>query len=260
MCGCMWGLPAVGACLPLGLECGIGRPPPRDSDAHSSPRAQKGDMQHSTHTPRARCTRVRTPASHAHTAHTPRRHVPCGTRDAERRGAQHSAAQHMQAAHARHTIRARKRTTYTCRAHSRAVSVSSSSLSSFDMWLCVGAPSVLPGAHCLPLADWLSAAPFPGSGAGGVEGWLASGGLGGGRALVSCCCFVSVCLRLAVSLIVTEAAPSPVLSRVGDSFLLCLGPFFGRVVKFPLCFSILQKVLSQPCFCFLLWWVTCTQG
>ena len=39
------------------------------------------------------------------------------------------------------------------------------------MWLCVGAPSVLPGAHCLPLAGWLGAAPFPGSGADDIEGF-----------------------------------------------------------------------------------------
>ena len=39
------------------------------------------------------------------------------------------------------------------------------------MWLCVGAPSVLPCAHCLPLAGWHGAAPFPGSNADDIEGF-----------------------------------------------------------------------------------------
>ena len=83
VCWCMWILLAVGVCRPLGLGCGIGRSPPRDSDALSSPRVQKGHMRHNTLTESALHPRAHTCVARTHRAtarvaslaHSPRRHV-----------------------------------------------------------------------------------------------------------------------------------------------------------------------------------------
>ena len=83
---CLWGLPAVGACRPLGLGSGLRRAPPRYSDAQNLPTREKEACQHvhhSTHTESALHSCALTCATHTHTAtarvaslaHNPRRHV-----------------------------------------------------------------------------------------------------------------------------------------------------------------------------------------
>ena len=66
---CLWGLPAVGACRPLGLGSGLRRAPPRYSDAQNLPTREKEACQHvhhSTHTESALHSCALT-CAHSHT-------------------------------------------------------------------------------------------------------------------------------------------------------------------------------------------------